>query len=226
MLKPRKKFTKKELKQDKFVLFTLEAEKFIKEKSGMLLRTGLILVAVVLLVGFYVRSKSSANREAQTMLGEINISLSLNKKDQAIKQLKTLVDRYEGTFSASQGSFLLAKLYYDDGKIKDAATYFKKYIDEYSDDDILTPSALAGYADCLYKQKKYDQAALYYEKAYKSNKDFPEAAAFLYSAALSYRDAGDKAKAAEAAKKVVQEFKDSPYKSRAELLIEELKIKV
>ncbi len=225
MLKPRKKFTKKELKQDKFVLLTLQFEKFIKEKSGTLLRVGLILVAVVLLVGFYARSKSSANQEAETMLGEINIKLSLNKKDEAINQLKMLVDRYDGTRSAGQGCFLLAKLYYRDDKIEDAATYFKKYIDEYSDDDILTPSALAGYADCLYKQKKFEQSASYYQKAYQANKDFPEAAAFLYSAALSFRDAGNTAKAEEMAEKIIKEYGDSQFKSRAQLLIEELKIK-
>jgi len=48
--------------------------------------------------------------------------------------------------AAGQGCFLLAKLYWEQDDTTNAKIYFKKYIDDYGDDDLLFSAALAGYA--------------------------------------------------------------------------------
>jgi len=219
MLKPKKKITKKELKQDKFVIFTLQAKKYFDEHQKAILQAGIGIIILIILITFYVNSKRSAAEKASSFLGQAQIELQMGNQDRAITLLKELVDRYEGTVPAGQGTFMLARIYWQNGDYTNAKEYFKKYIDDYANDPILTPAAFAGYADYLLIEKKYAEAAQYYEKAAKANPEFPEAASFLYSAAIAYRDAGDVKKAKEIVEKILKDYSDTQYRSRAELLL-------
>ncbi len=223
MLKKKKKITKKELKQDKFVLFTLQAKQFFDEHQKTIFQIGTVAIVLIALLTFYINSKRSATEKANSFLGQAQIEWQMGNKDRAITLLKELIQRYEGTGPAGQGTFLLARIYWQDGNYTEAKKYFKKYIDDYGDDRILTPAAFAGYADCLLSEKKYAEAAQYYEKAARANPDFPEAPSFLYSAAIAYKDAGNVRKAKEIVEKIIKDYSDSQYKSRAELLLAMLK---
>jgi len=52
MLKPKKKITKRELKQDKFVIFTLKAKDYIEENARKLLRIGIGILIFFFLYSF------------------------------------------------------------------------------------------------------------------------------------------------------------------------------
>lgn len=223
MLKQKKKITRKELKQDKFVIFALQAKTFFEEHSRTIFQGGLLLIILVAIAWFYLQSKRSAATEATGVLGQAQLELQTGNRDRAITLLQELAERFEGTAPAGQGTFLLAKLYWEQRNFEQAKTYFKKYIDDYGNDKILMPAALAGYADCLMQEKKLEEAAKYYERAATVNPQFPEAVSFLYSAAVAYRDAGNIEKARQLSEKILKEYETSPYKNKAELLLALLK---
>ncbi len=225
MLKPKKKITKKELKQDKFVLFTLKARDFIDENAKLLVRVGIGVLIVIILASFYIRSKRNANTEANEMLGEAQMALNQNNTTQADTLLKDLVKNYDGVTAAGQGCYLLARSYWQKSDYANAKIYFKKYVDEYADDDLLTSASLAGYGDCLMQEGNVKEAADYYEKAGNVNKDLPMAPSYFYSAAQAYMQINDLSKAQELAEFIVKNYENSEYKNRAEILLGMVRLK-
>ena len=225
MLKPKKKVTKRELKQDKFVLFTLKAKNFIEDNARILMRVAVGVLILIVLVSFYVRSKRSASVEASAMLGEAQLAYNLGDVKRTETVLKTLINEYEGVTAAGQGCFFLAKLYWERDDFANAKIYFKKYIDDYAEDDILTAAALAGYADSLIKENNIAEAAKYYEKAGKVNPDDPMTPSYLYSAAWAYLESGKPRKAEELAQEIVEKYQKSKYKKQAEVLLNMARLK-
>lgn len=215
--------TRRELKQDKFIIATIKAKDFLEKNSKLVIRAilGLIIVAVVVI--FFIRSKQTANLNAATMLGRAQLLLNSGQKQAAQDSLNLIIDRYEGTSSAGRATFLLAKIYWENNDFEKAKGYFQKYIDDYLDKTVVSQSALAGYADCFINENMYDEAAKYYEKAAKVNPDFPETPEFLFSAATAYRDAGKIDKAEELAQQIIDDYTDVQIKNKAEILLENLK---
>ncbi|KYK22050.1 hypothetical protein AYK24_02670 [Thermoplasmatales archaeon SG8-52-4] len=220
MLKPRKKLTKRELKQDKFVLATLKAKDFLEENSKIVTRSILALVLLIVVVTFFIRSKQTANLEAATMLGQTQLILSQGQRSSAIDSLKLLIETYDGTQSSGKAAYILGKLYWEDNNFETAKAYLEKFIDSYSDKTVISQSALALYADCLMNEGNISEAAKFYEKAAKINKQLPETPSLLFSAAECYKEAGNLKKAENLVNEIINKYEKSPVKSRAEILLE------
>lgn len=226
MLKAKKKLTKKELKEDKFVLTVFKAKDFLEEHSRQIAYGVLAVVAVVLIVSFYNSSRKKAEEAASVMLTEAQVLLSQGQEDNGIAKLNDLADRYEGTEAAGYATFLLAKHYLEKNDTSKAKELFKKYIDDYGSDKLLLQAAMVGYADCLVAEKNYKEAARYYERAARMNPDFPEVPAYLFSAAMAYKDAGDFEKSRKLFQEIVTKHEKSAYKAQAEIFLKYLDLKV
>ncbi len=85
MLKAKKKLTKKELKEDKFVLTVFKAKDFLEEHSRQIAYGVLAVVAVVLIVSFYNSSRKKAEEAASVMLTEAQVLLSQGQEDNGIQ---------------------------------------------------------------------------------------------------------------------------------------------
>ena len=223
MQHPRKKMTRRELKEDKFIIATMKAKDYLEKNSKLIIRgiIGLIIVAVI--VVFFVRSKHEASANAATMLGQVQLKLNAGQQASVMDSLILITERYDGTVAAGKATFLLGKLKWENNDFENAKQYFKEYIDDYSDETVVTQSALAGYADCLVQEENYQQAAEYYERAGKVNPDLPESPEFFFSAAAAYKEAGEFDKAEELAEKIVNDYQNVQIKNKAEILLESLK---
>jgi tetratricopeptide (TPR) repeat protein len=224
MLKPqKKKITKKDLKEDKFVETALLAKSYVEENyTKILVGLGVVLVLAVLIM-LYLNHRSQRLEQAKTLLGEAQIEYQNMHYNKAKAMLERLIDEYDGTDAAVQGYFVLADLYYDQNKYDEAQKYYKKFIDEYSGSEILLASGYAGYAACLEHGGNHAEAAKYYMKAQKTAPEFVEAPTYLYLAGLNYKDAGMKDKAREAFQKLIEKYKDSPKANdaKAQLILME-----
>jgi len=76
MLKPYRKITKKELKEDKFVMYTIKAKEYVENNSKTLLWAGVILVLAIVAITWYARSKSQANITANQLLGQAQFAFA------------------------------------------------------------------------------------------------------------------------------------------------------
>lgn len=224
MQHPHRKMTRRELKQDKFILATLKAKDYVEKNAKLIIRGLLLFVVVIVIVVFFVRSKKQASLEAATMLGQVQMMMNSGNQQAAADSLQLIVDRYDGTAAAGKATFLLAKLYWERNDFTNAKGYFERYIDDYLDKTVVSQAALAGYADCLFQDEDYEGAAKYYERAARLNDDFPETPRFLFSAAAAYKEAGQFKKAEELAQRLIKDYNDIQVKNRAEILLEDLKL--
>lgn len=218
MLKAKKKLSKKELKQDQFVLATLQAKSFVETHSRTITYALVGVLALLVLGYFYFQSKANAETAASTLLTKAQLELQTGQRENAVNIYQEIIDQYDGTDAAAQANFHLGRMYWEDNNLTLAKQYFQAYLDEASDDNILTQAALAGLADCYFAEKNFSEAAKLYERAARIEPDFPQADAYLYSAAQAYREAGNTAKARALAQKLIDESDDPQIKNRAEIL--------
>jgi TolA-binding protein len=221
MLKPQRKMKKKEIKEDKFVKFTLEAKSYVEENAKQVMTIAGGIIALILMIMFYVYVHNGTVTDATTLYGKATLEYQAMNYSKAKGFLEKLVEEYDGTDAADRGKFLLGNIYYKEKNIADAKKYFQDFVDSYSDSDILLASGYAGLASCYAFEKDYGSAAEYYEKAYKAIGKLPEGANFLYLAGLNYRKAGDFENAKEAFRKVSEEYKNSErsFDAKEELIL-------
>ncbi len=222
MLKPQKrKITKKNLKEDKFVDFALTAKSYIEDNSKQIAIIAVVVFALFILIMVYRNSQAAKTEEAKTILGKAQIEFQNMNYSKARMFLDRLIDEYSGTDAADQGYFVLANLDYQQGKYEQAEAEYKKFIDSYDGSKILLASGYAGYAACLEYRGAYEDAAKYYLRAQKTAPDFVEAANYLYLAGKDYLRAGLDNRAKEMFEIITKKYKKSKRftDAKAQLII-------
>jgi len=209
MLKPKKKLTKKEIKEDKFVQATMQAKAYVEENYQRVLGIVAGIFAVFLLIMVISYYRGQTEEASNALLGEAQLEFHNLNYTKAKAMLNRLMEEYSGTDAAEQGKFLIANLYYREGKYSEAKEYFSDFLDNYNDSEILVASAIAGYAACLAAEGNYAEAAENYRKAQEKAPDFVEAANYLYLAGLNYQKADQPEQAQEMFQMVVENYKDS-----------------
>ncbi len=210
MLKPQKKrITKKNLKEDKFVETALMARSYFEEHTKEITYVIGALLVIGVLIWLFLNHRSERLAKAEVLLGKAQMEMQSMHTNKAREFLNQLIEEYDGTDAALQGYFLLANMDFQAEKYDLAEKEYKKFIDSYSGSKILLASAYAGYAACLEHRGAHKEAAENYIKAQKTAPEFVEAANYLYLAGLNYRDAGLKQKAREVFKKIIEKYKKS-----------------
>jgi tetratricopeptide (TPR) repeat protein len=217
MLKPKKKVTKQDLKEDKFVKFTLQAKSYIDENYQKLMRIALGVGAVIIILVFYYYNSQETAKEANSQLGIAEIEYKNGNLPKASERLERLIEEYEGTDSADKGLFLLANIYYQQKRYEDARIHFDKFVSAYSGSNILLASGYAGLAACEEVNGNYLEAAKLYEKAADRAPDFPESDNYYYLSALCYKRAEEPEKARSIFEQLVSEAKSSQRVRDAEI---------
>ena len=215
MLNPRKKMTKKEIKEDKFVEVALSAKAYVEDnyKQVSIIVTSVFGVILLLMVWNYVRNQNAEKSSA--LLGQAQLEYQNLNYPKAKEFILRLMEEYPGTDASDQGTFLYANLLYQEKNFEEAKGFYKDFIDSYSGSDILVASGLAGYAACLEKEGNYEEAAEYYTRAQKKAKDFIEASNYLYLAGLNYTAAKDYEEAKDAYQKIVDDYESSDHHADA-----------
>lgn len=195
MLKPKKKITKQELKEDKFVKFSLQAKSYIDENYQKIMRTALGVGAVIIILIFYYYNSQETENEANSQLGIAQIEFTNGNLSKASERLTRLIEAYDGTDAANEGMFLLANIHFQQRNYVDAQVNFENFVNSYSGSNILLASGYAGLAACEEINENFETAADLYEQAAELAPDFPESDNYYYLSALCYKRFGDLDKA-------------------------------
>lgn len=224
MLKPKKKITKREIKEDKLVTTYFEATNWYNENKKVV-STVLTIVIVLAIALIVIGNNRRANNEsALTELGKI-----LRYYDQAdyqkavqgdpqnnVRGLQAIVDDYGSTAAGERAKFVLANSYYTLKNYDKALEYF---LDADLNDPLLTSSALSGAAACNEAKGDFAKAASYYERAaHKATIDMVVAENLLH-AATNYETAGKKEKALELFKRIKKDYSATTYARDIDLYI-------
>lgn len=214
MLKPTKKISRKEMKEDKLVMTYFEATTWY-EKNKKLVSSVLTGLAIVVIAAVVIRNNIASNNEqANTELGKVikyydqsNYEAAINGVPQEnVRGLQAVVSEYGGTHAGKFAKFYLANSFFATGNYDKALEY---YLDVDINDDLIQASAYAGAAACYESKSDHANAAMYYEKAAQRGKNNVQAAEQLHHAAMNYAAVGKKEKAVELLKKVKKNFPTS-----------------
>lgn len=214
MLKPKKRISKKEIKEDRLVTSYFEATSWYETNKKIVngVLAGVVVLAILIVA--YVNNVNSNNQKATTELGKVLPYYDQGKYDLAIngnlqeniRGFQSIVDNYGSTKAGELAGFYLANCYFAQGDYEKALKY---YLNVNVKDDLISASSLAGAGACYEAKGDHAKAASFYEKAaFMSSKDVnvPEN---MFHAAQNHILAGNKEKAVELLKKVKKDFPNS-----------------
>jgi tetratricopeptide (TPR) repeat protein len=229
MLQPKKKISKKEMKEDALITTYVKATTFYEENKKNInigLTALLVLVAVVF---FYAKNRSADNEKAATELakvysfydnGQYQIAID-GVRERNIVGLKAIVDEYGGTHSGNMAKLYLGDSYYNLRKFEDALKVFEDFSPE---GELLTVSRFAGIGSCYEALGKYKEAAENYEKAATKYANDLNAAENLNNAARNYAAEGQKEQALDLYKKIKKNYPATTFAREADRYIAKLSV--
>src|SRR5712692_6344488 len=168
MLTPKKKLSRKEIKEDELLKVYAKASAFYyaNKRHVSYASTGLVVVIVAALIFF--NNRRANNEKAATELGKVftlydaaannpaQYQLAIDgQPERGIMGLKTIVENYGGTESGGLARFYLANAYYGVGKYDEALRHFESFS---SGNKLLQASAYAGTGDCHEEKGEYEKA--------------------------------------------------------------------
>lgn len=221
MLKAKKKLTRRQIKEDKFITYYFKSHKYVTENKRSII-SGAFFVAVII-IGFFIFSKKQVENEGKAIveLTKAKSEYFANNYENAVPLLRNLLQNYSGTKSGKEGMFYLANAYFSLKDFANAEASYREFLDK-TDDDILNASALAGVAACLEEGAEFVEAAELYQQAAEKYGDGFMAPENLLNSARCYSLAGKKEAAQQMLGKLIEDYPKSRLKSDAEIMLAEL----
>jgi tetratricopeptide (TPR) repeat protein len=214
-IKAIKRVTKKELKEDKWVTSVIKAQKWILERQALLLKVGGGVVIVIVLLSFWLMSKSHAQAEATYKLGLAILAEQSGQVDAALQQYEEVVKQYPGTRSGDKALYYSAELKRRKGQKDEALKAFDEFLKR-GGDSYLRAAAWAGKGTIFEDRGDYQRAADCYLEAVKVKSGFFAEPSLRLDAARCLRLAGQTAKAREQCQYILDHHPATSYAQRAE----------
>ena len=226
MLKPQKKVSRREIKEDKLVTAYFETRGWIEQNTKILSYVAIGLVGVAVIGFLWTKNRADSNDKATTMLAKVIPYYDEGKYDPAIngvpqegtQGLQAIVDEHGSTKTGQLAKLYLANSYY-------ALKNYDKALEYYNDisvsDKLVSASALAGAAACYEAKGDLSKAASYFEKAASKNMTPMQAPENLQRSAVDYAAVGKKEKAVELLQTLKKEFPTSTYAREVDRFIAE-----
>jgi len=229
MLRPKKKISKRELKQDALVTTYAELTTFYETHKRNISIAVTALVVIIFAVIVYFKNRSDNNEMAMTQLGAVyqlfdagQYQLAIDGvPERNIRGLRSIVEDYGSSNAGNIARFYLAGAYYQLGNFDEALKYFEECSPV---DDIMATSRLSGIADCSEAKGDYLKAAEYFEKAAAKNSKEVTIAESLNNAARNYARAGEKEKALDLYRRLKKNYPTTTYGRDADRFIEQLSV--
>ena len=127
MLKPKRKITRDQIKNDSFVETIFDIRSYVMDNSKLLSRIGGGFVILLSLIVFLGQSSKNNKREAEFLLTQSNVYLDNGDSQNAKIILQELVDEYGNTESGRLGGYHLAQLYLKNNEKESALSLLLKY---------------------------------------------------------------------------------------------------
>lgn len=231
MLKPKKKITKKEIKQDALVTAYTQVTQYYYQYQKYVSYAVTALVVIVVAIVIYFNNRRANNEKAATALGKVfsvfdqgatdsrQFKIAIDgQPERGVMGLKAIVDNYGGTHSGEIARFYLATAYLNLGRYDDALKQFDNFS---SNVDLLNAAAQAGEAKCYEAKNDFKDAASRYEKAAGTVSNAAVVPEYLTEAARCYGLAGEKERARSLLERLKKEYPTSSFAREADRYLSE-----
>ena len=229
MLRPKKKISKREMKQDALVTSYARATAYYEEhKRPIGIIATVVAIAIIALL-VIVKNRSDANKSAMLQLGQVQEVFATGQYQAAIDGvpgrnipgLKAIVENFGSSRGGELARFMLASAYFE-LKMYDEA--LREFEDFSAPDAMLAASRFAGIAQCYEARGNHKDAAEYFEKAAGEDAKGIAAPDYLSQAARNYGLAGEKERAIELYRRLKKNYASSSYAREADRFIAQLSL--
>lgn len=218
------KLSKRQIKEDKFTSFMLNAKDRFQESWQYWVMSIVVVALVVVAVTYYTSSQASKEREASARYSTAVMEYRNGQTDIAILSLQQVVDNYGSSTIAEQARFMLGMINYEQKNYAEAITHFDQYVAKYKNNKLNRSAAFAGMAACYENQGEYEKAAGDFELAIDAYSDGPLAGDYMVSAMRCYLYLGQIDKAGVWRDRVTEEYPQTELANRAERLFSEMSV--
>jgi len=218
MLKPRKRISKKQLKEDKLVTFYFKASSWLQDHTRVLTLGLAALVVVIVGATLYGNSRRSSEQAASVELARATRAYESKDYQNALTLLSNLVDSHGSTRSGKLGRLYLGQTFLLTNDYDNAQLHFEKFISSYKDESYLTAAAMKGVAACLEQKGDYAGAADYYQRAVKKYPKSILAPQLLLRAARCHALTDQRDQARALYDRIVADYPESQERDQALML--------
>ena len=222
MLRPRKKITKKEIKEDGLVKTYVAVQKFIRNYSKQVNIAATIIIVIGMVAIFMARSKRKAEFSAAGQLGIAEQFYHAGDYPRAIQEFLPIIETYPGTRSAGDAAFLLANAYFKTGDTENAENYYRLVRAEYRKNPLFYASSIAGLASCLETKNEFEEAAQMYREAGESYPDHFSAPFYLKQAGRCFIHAGQREEGKEMYRRIIDDYPESSVREEVQFIVAKL----
>jgi TolA-binding protein len=221
MLTPKKKLTRREMKEDKLVTTWFKFNDYLTAhaREAAIAVGGVILVAGLFFLFNWLKTRDE--QYAAAKFAQARAEYNKPNYTAAIPLLEKLVNDYGGTHSGGLGAIYLANAYMQTKDYANAEKFYQKYLDDADDDPILSVSAAYGLAATHEERGDYAKAAKLFEDAANKYGDSYRAPQLLICAARCFKQAGQAEGTRRALQKLLDKYPKSALAEEAKLLMAE-----
>jgi outer membrane protein assembly factor BamD (BamD/ComL family) len=215
------KLSKRQIKEDKFTTFMLNAKHQVVENWQWFVMGTAAVVLVIVAVVYYLNSQDTRQQEAAETLSRAMLEYRNGNTEVALLTLAELTEEYAGSEAAEQATFMLAKMNYDSRNYPEAIRYYEKYINDYPGDELRHAGAVGGIAACYENQGNYSEAARGFVKAVEEYPDGPLEGDYRLAAMRNYLLSGEIESARAQFETIQEKFENSNLVNQATKLFNE-----
>lgn len=220
MARARRRISRREIKEDRFILWLFEISGDIDKHKKTLIAGIAVVLLCVAGAYYWVNKQTNDLVEAGKLFAPGQTAIQQKRYDDAIAIFGRVVDEYHGTALAIEATIGLANAYFNNEDYQNARIYYQVFLDEYSNKDtIYHLTAGSGLAACDEEEGNYVEAARQYLALVDEDNDSYLAAGFLLDAARCFTAADQKGKARELYDRIVETYGSTPYARDAQVAL-------
>jgi len=217
-----KRITKKQMKEDKLVSSVFKTSEYVQKNPKPFIIGGSAIAIIFIAITLVMWNTDKKNSEAAGYLARAQISYDRGLTNDAIIDLKSVVDNYAGTEYAAPACFNLANIFFENKNYEEALPYFVKMVENYPTDKMKAAGAAAGAAACHEQLGNRQEAGRFYKMAAELFPDEMWAPDYLMNAGRNFAAAGDLESAKLAFNKIITNYKQSRELNNAKRSLAEI----
>ena len=215
------KLSKRQIKEDKFTAFILNAKHQFMENWQFVIIGVVIFILIIVGFVYYLDSQEAQHIDAGNRYSNALMDFANGNTEEALVKLDQIIEDYSGDSFSEKAIFQMAKIQFENKNYPEASRYFELYLCKYKIDKWFRSASLAGIASCLENQGNYAEAALKFDEAYNEFSDGPSTGDYLTGAMRNYLETGDFNNATTMLDKIKEDFEKSQIEKKAILLFTE-----
>lgn len=216
MVKAKRSFSKKEIREDKLITSYYKTIDFYEGNKSVIQIVAAALLVIVVGAVIYGNSRLQANEEANTQLGRMMPVYDQGNYLEAIEGrpgtpmigLAAIVEEYGSTSYGEVAKIYLGNAYYFLGRYEEALAAYEDYS---GDNDLMQSAAYAGIAAYYEAVNNAEEAADYYQRAAEVSSANALNPKYLINASVNLLEIGEKEEAKKLLESIKRDYKQTVY---------------